>query len=545
MTALTLYAQMISRLRLRAMVSLAFGLGLFGGFFGHAPWRLAFIFLLIVPLLVWMLDGIAKQYLQPKQKIFRAFLLGYIFALGYFLSGLYWIAHAFLLTPLASLAPFGVFGLSAYLAVFSGAAFAASICVWPSGGARFLSLALFWALGECARGFVATGFEWNLIAQSWLVSDALAQNFSWLGIHGATLVMVAVSASLAALSAEDRIRRIRPPLIALGVFFALWAAGAWRLSAAPPPLMTEFSTSSPEIIIIQPNIAQRDKWNPGLRDQIINTYLTMSANAFNASKKDASKKDFSEKDSSENKAGQKIMIWPEAAIAVDIERQPSLRTILAKMIPERSFLIAGLLRFDRAKNHAFNSVYLITDQGRLQQVYDKNHLVPYGEYLPFQSFLESLGLRQLAGRRGGYSEGQARNLLHHQGSPRFAPLICYEIIFAREVPGTKTRPDGLINVTNDGWYGLSTGPHQHFDLSRLRAIEQGLPVLRAANTGISAIIDPYGRIIAQQELGSQGVIRAAFPPPLSPTFYARWGDWIFIILLALATLAIISQRYNQ
>ncbi len=531
MTRLHLYAQMISQLRLRATLSLAFGIGLLGGFFGHAPWRLFVIFALIVPLLVWMLDGLAQRYSRPKDKILRAFLLGYVFALGYFLAGLYWIAHAFLVTPLAPLAPLGVFGLSAYLAFFLGAAFAASICIWPANGARFLSLAFFWALGECARGFVATGFEWNLLAQSWLVSDALAQNFSWLGIHGATLVMVAVSASLAALSAEDRIRRIRPPLIALGVFFVLWAGGLWRLSAAP---ITEPSAQAPEIIIIQPNIAQSDKWNPRLRDQIIKRYFTMSAQAFRASKNSASK----------DKLRQKIMVWPEAALPVDIERQPDLRAILADMIPDGALLIAGLLRFERANNKAFNSVYLITDRGKLQQVYDKNHLVPYGEYLPFQSLLESLGLRQLTGRRGGYSEGHRRNLLHHQNSPHFAPLICYEIIFAREVPGTKTRPDALINVTNDAWYGLSTGPHQHFDLARLRAIEQGLPVIRAANTGISAIIDSYGRLRARQALGSQGVIRAALPPPLSPTFYAQWGDWLFIVILMLTAVLIISQKNN-
>ncbi len=537
MTHLRRAAQIISQLKPAAMLGLAGVLGLLSGFFGHAPWRVFVIFALAVPLLVWMLDGIARQYPEPYQKFQkfqRGFWLGYFFGLGYFIAGLYWIAHAFLVTPLAALAPLGVLGLAAYLALFPAIAFAACLFVWPPGARRFLSLAFFWAIAECLRGFVATGFEWNLPAQSWLASDALAQNFSWLGIHSATLITIAAAASFAALGGAQgaqgaqneshRAKRVAPPLMALSVFFALWAGGVWRLSAAPqdPP-----NTTAPEIVIVQPNIAQLDKWNPRMRDQIIKKYLAMSAAAFNTSK-----------DTSQ----QKIMIWPEAALAIDIERATSLRAALAQIIPENAFLLTGLLRFDHAKRRAFNAIYLITDQGALGQSYDKIHLVPFGEYLPAQSFLENLGLRQLTGRRGGFDVGEIRNLLAHQGSPRFAPLICYEIAFAREVPGTKDRPDVLVNVTNDAWYGLSSGPYQHFDLARLRAIEQGLPVMRAANTGISAIIDSYGRIIAQQALGTHGIIRARLPAPLSSTLYSQWRDWVFIVLLTLVALFIIPQK---
>ena len=517
------------------MLGLALGCGLLGGFFGHAPWRILFIFVLIVPPLIWMLDGIVRDH--PRQKLYRGFLLGYFFALGYFNAGLYWIAYSFLVTPLALLAPFGVFGLSLYLAVFLGAAFAASLYVWPQGWPRFLSFAFFWALGEWLRGFVLTGFEWNLAAQSWMVSEALAQNFSWAGIHSATLMTIAAAASFAALGDPQnqsslqsapqffRAEKIKPPLIALSVFFVLWAGGVWRLSAAPP--VGQSTAKTPEVIIIQPNIAQRDKWNPRLRDAIIKRYFTMSAQAFEIAK---------------DRPQQKIMIWPEAALPIDIERTPSMRTALADLIPENAFLMTGLLHFDHAAHRAFNSIYLITDQGALAQRYDKTHLVPFGEYLPLQSLLESIGLSQITGRRGGYSAGETRPLLHHQNSPRFAPLICYEIAFAREVPGTDQRPDGLVNVTNDGWYDLGSGPHQHFDLARLRAIAQGLPVARAANTGISAIIDPYGRIVAQQKLRSQGVIRARLPAALPPTFYAQWGDWVFIAMLAAAAFALASRK---
>ena len=513
------------------MLGLALGGGLLSGFFGHAPWRILFIFALIVPPLIWMLDGIVRDH--PRQKLYRGFLLGYFFALGYFNAGLYWIAYSFLVTPLALLAPFGVFGLSLYLAVFLGAAFAASLYVWPQGWPRFLSFAFFWALGEWLRGFVLTGFEWNLAAQSWMVSEALAQNFSWAGIHSATLLTIAAAASFAALGDPQNqsapqsfmAEKIKPPLIALSVFFVLWTGGVWRLSTAAP--INQSTAKTPEVIIIQPNIAQRDKWNPRLRDAIIKRYFTMSAQAFEIAK---------------DRPQQKIMIWPEAALPIDIERAPSMRTALADLIPKNAFLMTGLLYFDHAAHRAFNSIYLITDQGALAQRYDKTHLVPFGEYLPLQSLLESIGLSQITGRRGGYSAGETRPLMHHQNSPRFAPLICYEIAFAREVPGTDQRPDGLVNVTNDGWYDLGSGPHQHFDLARLRAIAQGLPVARAANTGISAIIDPYGRIVAQQKLRSQGVIRARLPAALPPTFYAQWGDWVFIAMLAAAAFALTSRK---
>jgi apolipoprotein N-acyltransferase len=223
------------------------------------------------------------------------------------------------------------------------------------------------------------------------------------------------------------------------------------------------------------------------------------------------------------------------------------------VLPAATTLLAGSARLveDRdaqgvlVRNRIYNSVLVIADDGRVAGSYDKIHLVPLGEYLPFQDFLESLGMMQLTGVRGGFSVGQGPRLVTVPGAPPATPLICYEIIFPHEITETGTEPGWLLNITNDAWFGSSAGPYQHFHQAQVRAVEQGLPVVRAANTGISAVIDPYGRVRAEIGLGEKGVIDADLPKAGPRTLFAQFGIVIEIAVLALAAMGWLACRKHR
>jgi apolipoprotein N-acyltransferase len=264
------------------------------------------------------------------------------------------------------------------------------------------------------------------------------------------------------------------------------------------------------------------------------------------------------------------LIWPESAFPFFLTREPDTLSQIAALLSPATILITGGVRPPEiAPNgvitRAYNSVYVIGADGSILAVYDKVHLVPFGEYLPFQSALERLGLIQLTRMRGGFISGDRRRNLRVPGAPDVLPLVCYEIIFpGNSVPrserpgwlydhigrylgwpfvaGSGRRPGWMLNVTNDGWFGLSAGPYQHFQQARVRAIEEGLPLVRAANTGISAVIDPVGRVIRSLPLGSEGVIDSPLPRPVGLTAYARVGDWTVGVMVAVALVMVMRAR---
>ena len=239
------------------------------------------------------------------------------------------------------------------------------------------------------------------------------------------------------------------------------------------------------------------------------------------------------------------LIWPESAFPFFLQREADAMAQIADLLPPGTVLIVGAARPAGPPTpgvvRAYNSIYVIDHDGSILSVYDKMHLVPFGEYLPFQDFLESLGLMQLTKVRGGYIPGTSRKPLSIPRAPPFLPLVCYEIVFPGEAVPRGERPGWLVNLTNDGWFGRSSGPYQHLQQSRVRAIEEGLPLVRAANTGVSAVIDPLGRIIASLPLGTEGVLDAALPRPIERTFYARFGDGP-AHLVVLAALAVVLWR---
>jgi apolipoprotein N-acyltransferase len=240
------------------------------------------------------------------------------------------------------------------------------------------------------------------------------------------------------------------------------------------------------------------------------------------------------------------LIWPESAFPFFLAREADALAQIATLLPPTTVLIVGAARPASMAPaggvvRAYNSVYVIDHDGTILSVYDKMHLVPFGEYLPFQDFLESLGLMQLTKVRGGYVPGNVRKPMPVPRAPAFLALVCYEIVFPGDAVPRGERPGWLVNLTNDGWFGNSTGPYQHFQQARVRAIEEGLPLVRAANTGISAVVDPLGRIVASLPLGTEGILDAALPRPIEPTLYVRFGDGPVAVAM-LAALALVLRR---
>jgi apolipoprotein N-acyltransferase len=284
---------------------------------------------------------------------------------------------------------------------------------------------------------------------------------------------------------------------------------------------------------MQPNLQQDVKFNYAAKAEVMQKYLALSDRATGPQStgvRDAS-----------------ILIWPESAFPFFLTREADAMAQIADFLPKGTVLITGGVRAPDVPpgtriTRAFNSIYVIDHDGSVLSIYDKLHLVPFGEYLPLQDGLEKLGFQQLTRIQGGFIAGTVRRTLQIPGAPPALPLICYEAIFPRDVVAPDDRPGWIVNLTNDGWFGISTGPYQHLQQARLRAIEQGLPIVRAANTGISAVIDPVGRIVARLGLGIEGVLDSSLPSAIRRTIYARTGDIPVAILLAVALIFVMRRR---
>ena len=493
-------------------------------------WPVLFI---TFPVAVWLIDGAAAGRLGG---IPAAAIAGFWFGLGYFIPGLYWIGDAFLVDAetFAWLMPFAVLGLPAYLALFFAAGFALARAMWTRDQFRILGLAVSLTISEWLRGHALTGFPWNTLGYALSKPLALAQTTSLIGLWGMTFLAIAVFASPAVLvdgKSRDRSKWIAP-IAALLVLFAMGVFGVIRLSQHPTAMVTGL-----KLRIMQPNLQQDVKFNYSAKAEVMRKYLTLSDRA-----------------SGPNATGVRdtnILIWPESAFPFFLTREADAMAQIADLLSPGTSLITGSVRApDVPRNaritRAYNSIYVIDHDGSVLSVYDKLHLVPFGEYLPFQDWMERLGLEQLTKVQGGFIPGDIRRNLDIPHAPRALPLICYEAIFPGDVASPiDSRAGWIVNLTNDGWFGLSTGPHQHLQQARWRAIEQGLPLVRAANTGISAVIDPVGRIVARLDLGIEGVLDSSLPRPIPPTIYARSGDLPIMILLALATAVVLRRRVAQ
>lgn len=447
----------------------------------------------------------------------QAAVLGWLAGTGYFAAALNWIVEPFLVEPelYGWLAPFGLIGLSGGLALFWGMAF------WLARrlGGGPLRLALTLSLVELARGYVLTGFPWALVGYIW-TDTVFAQLAAWVGPYGLTTLTLAMAAlpvwlwtrlqiSMTALKAG------RVFGITVGLGTALWYVGV-TLENRPMP---ETGADAPVLRLIQPNAPQDQKWDPDMIPVFFNRMVSYSAES----------------------PVPDLILWPESAVPVLLE--DSAETLA--YISEQAAGAPMLLGIQRSEDRKFyNSAAFVNSTGQATQVYDKFHLVPFGEYMPFPALWRRLGIHGLAARvDSGYSPGPGPQVIDF-GFARALPLICYEAVFPQYVR-LEDRPDLLVQLTNDAWFGANTGPYQHLAQARMRAIESGLPMVRVANTGVSAVIDAKGRITASLPLNEEGYLDAPLPGALPPTPYSRTGDLPLGVLLILLACAAIGVRLRD
>ena len=465
---------------------------------------------------VWLLDGCGAKGGQGLQRIrYRsAAVAGWFLGFGYFVAGLYWLGAAFLVEPdrFAWALPLGVLGLPAILAFFPAIGFAIALVFWSASAARVMALAFGLGLAELSRGYLFTGFPWNEFGMAFGQYPVLAQSVSIVGLYGLTPVVIAIFAAPAMLTDVAAPSRRFAPLVIAGLgLLTIVGYGALRLDSAAVQM-----TPNVRLRIMQPNLPQDAKFRPAAGPQILKRYL-----------------DLSDRSTSPSVAGLvnvTHLIWPESAFPFVLSREPQALNMIAATLGNHTILLTGAIRMDAGSStngRAYNSLLAVDGTGSIIDSADKVHLVPFGEYLPASRFLRAIGLRQFIALPGGFTAGAARRLMSVPGLPPFQPLICYEAIFPGEVtPNIRSdreerRPAFLLNVTNDGWFGLTSGPYQHLAQARLRSVEEGLPLVRAANTGISAVVDPYGRMIKEIPLGVAGILDSALPKPIAPTLFSR------------------------
>jgi apolipoprotein N-acyltransferase len=473
------------------------------GALGQAPYDLPLVLLLALAL------AFVLHEFQHERK--GAALTGWAFGVGYFCITLVWIVEPFQIDPERHgwMAPFALVFMSAGLALFWGAAF------WC---ARFLArgtwpLVLTWTAAELLRAYVFTGFPWASPAQA-LVDGLAGRSLAWWGPHGANLWLFASAWVLSLNAPSQHVARVRIAQAGL-----LLCIGTLLLRVpATPAAMTEYW-----VRLVQPNAEQQLKWQPEMARLFYDRQIALTTAVPEA-----------------GRAEPDLIVWPETAIPWTLENAgPALEEIARSA--SGTPVVLGVLRFEEDK--LFNSLTVLGSAGQPAQIYDKHHLVPFGEYIPFAPLLTRLGLSGLATTLGiGFSAGPGPQALDFGPLGKALPLICYEAVFAHDVNGLADRPDFLLQITNDAWFGQNAGPQQHLAQARMRAIEQGLPLMRAANTGISAMIDPFGRITESLPLGTFGVVDATLPQALSPTLYSRTGDMPLALLLALGLLWVAVRR---
>ena len=498
---------------LRLPLALASGLAMG---LGAAPFE-------IWPVALLGLVGAFWLFLRAPRGVL-AVATGWFVGFGYFGLSMGWIVEPFLVDMAATgwMAPFGLLGLAGGLSLFWALAF------WGASHARsrpLAALVLCWAAAELARAYVLTGFPWGLIGYLLLPTPAI-QWASIIGPHGMTLATLALCAGAAGALHDLRWRAllsIKPVqseggFVAYGLGAVLFLGGLWL---TPPE---QDLSSRPVIRLIQPNAPQHQKWDPDW----VPVFFQRQVN-FTAAR------------AAPDQPRPSLILWPETSVPVLLDNAgPTLAAIsdAAKGIP----VALGIQRYEPGRGY-FNTLAYLDPLGAVSQTYDKHHLVPFGEYMPAAALFKRWNIAGLAARaEGGYSAGPGPTLLDLGPLGKALPLICYEAVFPQDVHRAPARPDLLLQITNDAWFGEWSGPYQHLAQARMRAIEQGLPMVRVANTGVSAVIDGAGRITAHLPLGVAGFLDAALPAPARVTFYSRTGDLPALVLFMLLAIGLIRAE---
>ena len=479
-----------------------------------------FIFPLIIPAFTGLFLLINDA---PTNR--RVFWDGWWWGWGFYITGLYWFCIALLTDAehFAWLIPFALFGVTGVIAIYCGVACLITSWLSVKGLTKIFVFSFVWMCIEYTRGYLFSGFPWNLEGYSFGFSDASLQLASLVGVYGLTFLAVLLGASFAALTEKCGAIFV---VTLWGIFALSVGWGMWRLHEADLIPESERTVPGVNLRLVQANIAQPHKWDPKLRLQGVKEYVRLT----------------------ESPGLEKIthVIWPETAVPYAIETGSYLAQDLGVSIPQKTILITGALRMQNKENNfqIWNSLVAINHSGNILGNYDKSRLVPFGEFLPLRSLIPKVWLTPVGDT--DFSRGPGAETIEFPGLPPISPLICYEVIFPESVVDPKYRPDLLLNVTNDAWFGMSSGPYQHFHMARMRAVEQGIPLVRAANTGISAVIDSYGRSVALLPLGTQGILDSKLPKAQKNyTIYSKYNKIIIQSLLLAALLLTLMQRKRK
>ena len=474
--------------------------------------------------LIWLLDGSACSERPMRSGFWRGFVFGW----GYFIAGCFWIGLAFwsrgpAYTPFA---PLGVIGLATLLAPFWGAA-GAVLARWGGRGPeRVLVFAIALAVFEWMRGHILSGLPWNLPAHVWPAGGAISQSAAWVGVYGLTLITVYAFAAPAALVGRGVIgARLTPSLIAMAGMLVILVLGAVRLMSAQVEHQPDIT-----LRIVQTDFTQREKWGEGGLERVRDRYLRLSH--------------------AEGYEEVTHLLWPEGALPTLLLEDVASLNALSDSLADGPVLLAGTTRaidLPDGETRYYNSLVTVSfpdGAARWGRIYDKVWLVPFGEYMPLASAAEAVGIDVLS-RVASFTPGPGPRLLSVDGAPPFMPLICYEGVFPNYVARAPSRPGWLFNLSNDAWFGDTTGPRQHLNQSLYRAIETGVPLVRSAARGVSGVSDPYGRMIVRISPRREGAYDAPLPQPLAPTVYSRLGDFPFWTAIAGLIVWIVFRRWRE
>jgi apolipoprotein N-acyltransferase len=480
--------------------------------FGFLPGLLGYAVLL------WLLDAI-----DGPRPLRSAFFRGWLMGLAYFGLGTWWIAEAFMVDAANQgwMAPFAVAAMAAGMALFWGLAAVLYRLVGPVGVRRVLVFAGAFAALEWTRGHILTGFPWNLPGETWRAGSAVSQFAAVVGAYGLTWVTLAITAAPAVWREGKRGRWTVGAAVA--TLAALYVHGLMSLPVAvtpaanPPPL--------PSVRIVQADIPQESKWDAGRFAQIVQAYVSLTAKPYAGRPAD-------------------IVVWPEGALPLAINdymvQGSWVRQAIVDALQPGQILLIGGYRYEGSADKPvyYNSLVALRREASdvvVVGIYDKHRLVPFGEYLPADALMTKLGVKSMAHLGDGFATGPRPAPLRISPGLLVQPLICYESLFprlAQPVPGVRA----IVNVSNDAWFGVTSGPLQHLNLASYRAIETGLPIIRATPTGVSALIDARGRIVGDRRLnlGQSGVIDGFLPETDGPTPFDKLGHWPFLLLLLVS-----------
>jgi len=489
--------------------AMAFAAGAFSAL-AFPPFEIFPLFLLACAVLVLLIDGAQ----ETKRPIASAAWVGWCWGFGQFLVGIYWVANAFLVDAAnhAWQIPFVEILLPGGLALFMALSSAAASRFWRPGASRIFVLTIAYGIAEWLRGHIFTGFPWNMPVHAWGAALGVLQSVALFGSYGLSLLTVLFGASLAQLTVREK-RAWHLPAAMTALFLLLSAGGEARLALTHPG-----NVPGVQLRMVQPNVPQQEKY---VRRYVRRNWLRLV-----------------EPSLAQAQTPPTIIIWPEAAPPFLLTRSRNAMEVVAYLTGSNRVLMTGAVRAFKTPDDEVrfaNSFHIFGPGGVLLATYDKFHLVPFGEYMPFADFFNRFGITKLVDGPEGFASGDGPHTYNVPGAPPVGPLICYEIIFPGAVTGTP-RPAWFVNVTDDSWFGTWAGPYQHLLIARVRAVEEGIPVARDANTGVSAVIDPLGRMGATLGLGQSGVVDSPLPKAVPKTPFARFGDTGLVVLLLVLAL---------